>query len=68
METKRENQGSRLADMTAIGVMGVGCAMLVAGMIIPPPGEIDSSLLVAFGEISTFVGTIFGRRTDKSVK
>ena len=54
--------------MTAIGVMGVGCAMLVAGMIIPPPGEIDSSLLVAFGEISTFVGTIFGRRTDKPVK
>ena len=54
--------------MTAIGVMGIGCAMLVAGMIIPPPGEIDSSLLVAFGEISTFVGTIFGRPPDKSVK
>lgn len=54
-----------MADITAAAVMAVGCAMLVAGMIIPPPGEIDSSLLVAFGEISTFAGTLFGMRDGK---
>lgn len=40
----------------------VGCGLLIAGFIVPPPGEIHNSVLVAFGEILTFVGTVFGMR------
>lgn len=38
----------------------VGAGLLVAGFCVPPPGEIPYSLLVAFGEILTFAGTVFG--------
>ncbi len=37
-----------------------GCALLVAGIALPPAGEIHSSVLVAFGEILTFSGSIVG--------
>ena len=47
------------------GVGGVllvffGCALLTAGICIPPAGVIDSSVLVAFGEILTFAGSLIG--------
>nr|DAM28811.1 MAG TPA: Neurensin [Caudoviricetes sp.] len=38
----------------------VGCCLLIAGFIVPPMGVIDSSVLVAFGEILTFAGTSLG--------
>ena len=38
----------------------VGCGLLIAGFCVPPVGIIDSSVLIAFGEILTFVGAIFG--------
>jgi hypothetical protein len=38
----------------------VGCGLLIAGFCVPPTGVIDSSVLIAFGEILTFVGAIFG--------
>lgn len=38
----------------------VGVGLLIAGFCIPPVGIIDSSVLVAFGEISTFAGSLFG--------
>ena len=38
----------------------VGCGLLIAGFCVPPLGIIDHSILIAFGEILTFVGTIFG--------
>ena len=34
--------------------------MLISGIAIPPVGVIDNSILVAFGEILTFVGSLFG--------
>lgn len=37
-----------------------GCGLLVAGISIPPVGVIDSSVLVAFGEILTFAGSLIG--------
>ena len=37
-----------------------GCALLVAGVALPPAGVIDSSLLVAYGEVATFSGALFG--------
>lgn len=38
----------------------VGCGLLIAGFCVPPVGIIDNSILIAFGEILTFVGAIFG--------
>lgn len=39
---------------------GVGAGLLIAGFIVAPVGEIDSSVLVAFGETLTFAGALFG--------
>lgn len=39
-------------------VTGVG--LLIAGFCVPPVGEIHNSVLIAFGEISTFAGALFG--------
>lgn len=44
----------------AVGAILVGCVLLIAAMMIPPPGEIDHSVLVAFGEISTFSAALLG--------
>lgn len=37
-----------------------GIVLLFSGFWINPQGLIDNSVLVAFGEISTFAGTLFG--------
>lgn len=49
---------SRLMIATILII--VGCGLLIAGFIVPPLGIIDSSVLIAFGETSTFVGAILG--------
>ena len=37
-----------------------GCALLGLGLMLPPKGEIDSSVLVAYGETLTFAGAVIG--------
>lgn len=37
-----------------------GLVLLFMGFLFPPRGEIDSSVLVAFGEVATFAGALFG--------
>ncbi|MCM1503403.1 MAG: hypothetical protein NC115_12185 [Bacteroidales bacterium] len=37
-----------------------GLVLLFIGLWIPPVGVIDSSILVAFGEVSTFAGALIG--------
>lgn len=37
-----------------------GIVMLFMGLWIAPVGEIHNSVLVAFGELSTFAGALFG--------
>jgi hypothetical protein len=46
--------------LTAALLIVVGSSLLIAGFSVPPTGVIDSSVLVAFGEILTFVGALFG--------
>lgn len=41
-------------------VLIIGCGLLVAGFIVPPLGAIDSSVLIAFGEVCSFVGALLG--------
>ncbi|WP_446786087.1 hypothetical protein [Macellibacteroides fermentans] len=38
----------------------LGAGLLIAGFIVPPVGIIDNSVLIAFGEIATFAGSLFG--------
>ena len=38
----------------------LGMGLLISGVCIPPIGTIDNSILIAFGEILTFVGSLFG--------
>ncbi len=37
-----------------------GIVLLFCGFWIDPRGEVDNSVLVAFGEISTFAAALFG--------
>lgn len=46
--------------MTAVVMCSFGSALLVAGFVIPPMGEIHHSVLIAFGEILTFSGSLVG--------
>ena len=46
--------------LAAVLLIVVGCGLLITGFIVPPPGEIHNSVLVAFGEILTFAGALFG--------
>ncbi|MBO5816867.1 MAG: hypothetical protein J6R26_02835 [Paludibacteraceae bacterium] len=45
---------------TAIALCTFGCIMLTAGFLCPPLGEIHHSILIAFGEILTFAGSLIG--------
>lgn len=58
MKPSIKNRTAQL--VSAIVLIVLGCALLIAGFIVPPLGVIDSSVLVAFGEILTFVGALFG--------
>lgn len=44
----------------AIVLVLVGCFLLITGIFIPPIGTIHPSVLVAFGEIAVFAGSLFG--------
>ena len=46
--------------IVAVVLTIVGSGLLIAGFIVPPLGVIDSSVLVAFGETSTFVAALLG--------
>ncbi len=41
-------------------MVAVGAGLLIAGFIVPPTGEIHSSVLVAVGEVLTFAGSLLG--------
>ena len=45
---------------SAILLVAVGAFLLIAGLFIPPMGVIHSSVLVAFGEVAVFAGSLFG--------
>lgn len=44
----------------AILLVVSGIVLLFSGFWVVPAGEIHNSVLVAFGEISTFAGALFG--------
>ena len=46
--------------LTAFVLSLGGLVMLFCGVYISPLGQIHESLLVAFGEVATFAGALFG--------
>ena len=56
--TNKKKLNLRLLIAAFLTVIGSG--LLIAGFIVPPMGVIDSSVLVAFGETSTFVAALLG--------
>lgn len=44
----------------AVILVIAGVGLLITGFIVKPVGEIHPSVLVAFGEILTFIGSIIG--------
>ena len=50
----------RLQLILATALCAFGCAMLAAGFLCPPIAEIHHSVLIAFGEILTFSGSLIG--------
>ena len=51
---------SKIQLATAVVMCSFGCALLVAGFCSPPVGEVHHSVLIAFGEILTFSGSLIG--------
>lgn len=45
---------------SAVILIVVGCFLLITALFIPPVGIIHPSILVAFGEIAVFAGSLFG--------
>jgi len=46
--------------LLALVMCTAGMVMIFLCVYIDPKGELDASILVAYGEILTFVGAIFG--------
>lgn len=46
--------------VSAVVLTTLGGGLLISGFCTPPTGVIDNSVLIAFGEIMTFVGSLFG--------
>ena len=44
----------------SVGLCVFGGVLLIAGFCCPPMGEIHHSVLIAFGEILTFSGSLIG--------
>lgn len=59
-EKKHQATSPTVQLRAAVTLIVVGCGLLIGGFIVSPTGVIDSSVLVAFGEIMTFAGAVFG--------
>ena len=46
--------------IVAATLCAFGCLLLIAGFLCPPLAEIHHSVLIAFGEILTFSGSLIG--------
>lgn len=53
-------KGITLQLTIAVLLSVAGIVLIFSGFWVPPQGEINNSVLVAFGEISTFAGALFG--------
>lgn len=60
------SEGKKLALAVLLAIFG--CGLLVAGMVLPPMGKIDNSVLVAAGEVFVFSAAILGINLSYNLK
>lgn len=66
METINKTEKVKL--WLSVGLSIFGGLMLIAGFCVPPLGIIDSSVLIAFGEVMTFAGAVLGINYSYQIK
>jgi hypothetical protein len=49
-----------LKEGTALVLLAAGVVMAFIALFLPPPGEIDDSVLFIFAQILLYAGSIFG--------
>lgn len=59
---ERISQDTKLTIQVILATLLVlaGLTLLFLGFKTPPPGEIHDSILIAYGEVSTFAGSLLG--------
>ena len=62
MDIKRFSQNTKLTIQIILSVILVfaGLTLLFFGFFAPPYGDISHSILVSYGEVSTFAGSLLG--------
>lgn len=60
MRQNKQASERRQQLKAALALIIVGVGLLIGGFMVPPLGHISPSVLVAFGEILTFIGSLFG--------
>lgn len=68
---KWNNQSKEIVAHIAAGLLLIfGMAIIIAGFIVPPSGEVHDSILWVFGQSLVFSGAVFGisLHVDNSVK
>lgn len=60
MEKNHNNGKTSLQTTLACVMASLGLILLFAGFFVPPTGGIEPSVLVAYGEVMTFAGALFG--------
>lgn len=62
MDIKRFSQDTKLTIQIILSIILVfaGLTLLFFGFFAPPHGDISNSVLVAYGEVSTFAGSLLG--------
>ncbi len=54
------HKSSKLQFWATVGLLTLGAALVIAGFIITPVGEIHNSVLIVFGEILSWTGAVLG--------
>lgn len=62
------NKTEQVKLWLSVGLSIFGGLMLIAGFCVPPIGVIDSSVLIAFGEVLTFAGAVLGINYSYQIK
>lgn len=60
MDGHRQAAATRAQLIVATALAAAGIALLFMGFWCSPAGEIHQSVLIGFGEVSTFAGALFG--------
>lgn len=64
----KKEQRQDIQLFASLVLCAIGCGLLIAGFVVPPTGIIHQSILIAFGEILTWVGSVWGLNYYHTVK